>query len=161
MINLGSGSVTTNDLLSGISGGSLFSANHYVGYSGTGSFSQSRGTNTISNRANTGTLIIGFNAGSSGTYNLSGSGLLSSNYEWVGYSGTGGFAQSGGTNNANFGVTLGDSPGSVGSYNLSGGLLSRSVSVGMSGTGVFTKRAAPTRPMSLLAPIAVAAARTT
>ena len=41
--------------------------------------------------------FFGYNSGSSGTYNLSG-GLLSSNSEWLGISGTGNFTQSGGTN---------------------------------------------------------------
>ena len=47
-------------------------AGEYVGYSGTGTFTQSGGTNAIANA-----LYLGYNAGSSGTYNLSGSGLLS------------------------------------------------------------------------------------
>ena len=47
-INLGNGNLTTNDLLSGISGGSLYVANHYVGNGGTGTFTQSGGNSSIS-----------------------------------------------------------------------------------------------------------------
>ena len=67
----------------------------YVGYSGTGTFTQTGGTNSIGY----GTLYLGYNAGSSGTYNLSGSGQLSAAYASTSAtSGTGTFTQSGGTN---------------------------------------------------------------
>ena len=56
------------------------SANYeYVGYSGTGTFTQTGGTHTIA-----AALYLGANAGSSGTYNLSGSGLFSAASEYVG-----------------------------------------------------------------------------
>ena len=70
-IQLGSGNLTTNDALSTISGGWLSDANHFVGNGGTGIFTQTGGTNSVS------ALVLGNNAGDSGTYNLSGSGLLS------------------------------------------------------------------------------------
>ena len=44
----------------------------FVGYSGTGNFTQSGGTNTISSD-----LDLGYKLGSSGTYNLSGTGQFS------------------------------------------------------------------------------------
>ena len=67
----------------------------YVGYSGTGTFTQSGGTNSISNY-----LYLGYNAGGSGTYSLSGSGQLSAAGEYVGYTAgaTASFQQTGGTN---------------------------------------------------------------
>ena len=43
-----------------------------------------------------GTIYIGY--GGSGSYSLTGSGVLAEAYEYVGYSGTGTFTQSGGTN---------------------------------------------------------------
>ena len=46
-------------------------------------------------------LYLGELIGSSGSYNLSGSGLLTATSEYIGYSGTGSFTQSGGTNTAN------------------------------------------------------------
>ena len=55
-----------------ITGGTFTVSNTaYVGYSGSGSFTQSSGTNSVS-----GTLILAQYAGSAGTYNLNG-GLLS------------------------------------------------------------------------------------
>ena len=56
-------------------------AGEYVGSSGTGTFTQSGGTNNIGS----GCLYLGYNAGSSGSYTLSGSGLLSAANEYVGY----------------------------------------------------------------------------
>ena len=60
--------------------------------SGTGIFTQSGGTNSIA-----GCLYLGNNTGGSGTYSLSGSGLLSAGEEHVGDTGNGTFTQSGGT----------------------------------------------------------------
>ena len=100
----------------------------YVGYSGTGSVAQSGGTNNLGT-----CLYLGYNAGSSGAYTLSGNSLLfANNYtgcEYIGYSGTGTFTQSGGTHSQNTNgvkaLDLGCNPGGSGTYNLSGsGLLS-------------------------------------
>ena len=88
----------------------------YVGYSGTGSFTQSGGTNTVSSN-----VSLGNNAGSSGTYDLHGNGRLFSQTEYLGNSGTGSFAQSGGTNTISSGLYLGNNAGSSGTYSLSGG----------------------------------------
>ena len=88
-------------------------AGEFVGYSGTGTFTQSGGANAVANA-----LYLGYNAGSSGTYNLSGSGLLSAVYEYVGCSGTGNFIQSGGTNSVTYLII-----GSDGLYQLNGGVL--------------------------------------
>ena len=136
-INLGSGNLTSNDSTSGISGGSLYVVNQYVGNGGMGTFTQSGGNSTISNL-----LYLGFNAGDSGTYNLSGSGHVSANGEYVGLSGSGTFTQPGGINSANNGyLYLGYNAGSRGTYSLSG---SGQVSaygeyVGYSGMGTFTQ----------------------
>ena len=62
-----------------VPGGELAASNQYIGYSGTGSFTQSGGTNSVS-----GTLYVGNNAGSSGSYALSGSGLLAAPAENIG-----------------------------------------------------------------------------
>ena len=67
------------------------------------------------------TSIIGYNAGSSGTYNLSGSGSLSAGHDlYIGYgsSSTGTFNQSGGTDSVAQGFALGVNAGSTGTYNL-------------------------------------------
>src|SRR5207302_258297 len=62
----------------------LNSASETVGSTGRAVYNQSGGTNTLTN-----TLILGANAGSSGTYTLSGSGSLTANFEHIGQLGTG------------------------------------------------------------------------
>jgi autotransporter-associated beta strand protein len=119
-----------------MTGGNL-SANseQYVGYSGTGSFIQSDGINSVRN-----ILYLGFNAGSGGTYNLSGNGQLSAGNEFVSLSGAGTFAQSGGVNLVSGRLGLGLVAGTIGTYSLSGGQLSAaSEGVGESGKGTFTQ----------------------
>jgi autotransporter-associated beta strand protein len=106
---------TGNYNLSG--SGLLLAGDVRVGENGSGNFTQTGGSNTVSSF-----LYTGYNAGSSGTYNLSGSGLLSAPYEYIGYSGTGVFTQSGGTNMVAY-LYLGNNTGSSGTYNLNGGLL--------------------------------------
>ena len=72
----------------------MYASAETVGESGAGYFSQSGGTCTIGT-----VLSIGNSPGGSGSYSLSGSGLLSGAlFEWVGYGGAGTFTQSGGTN---------------------------------------------------------------
>ncbi len=114
-VNLGasSGSLATNDSYSGMDGGSLVLANYYIGYSSTGNFTQSGGTNSVSNA-----LYLGYNSGS-GSYNLSGSGLLSANTQYVGFNGAGSFTQTGGANSVGS-LYLGYVSGHSGSYNLGG-----------------------------------------
>jgi hypothetical protein len=125
-------------------GGSLTATGReYVGNYGIGTFTQSGGTNTLSGD----NLEVGFNAGSTGTYNLSDTGMLTvtgNDGEAVGYSGTGNFNQSGGTNTAAY-VVVGSEVGSSGMFTLSSGSLATSGSgsvgqiVGSSGTGTFTQ----------------------
>jgi autotransporter-associated beta strand protein len=149
-VNLYGGNLTVNDAASGMTGGSLNTGIHYVGYSGTGTFTQAGGTNRVTHR-----FILGYNVGDNGTYNLSGSGQLRASsssyndYEDVGYFGTGVFNQSGGINTIpDFGsLTLGSNRGSNGTYNLSGGELvvgtgqssSSNEYVGYLGNGVFNQ----------------------
>jgi fibronectin-binding autotransporter adhesin len=122
-VNLRSGVLTVNDLVSGVSGPgatSLTAAALTVASSGAGSFAQSGGSVTLSD------LYVGYGAGSSGAYSLSGSGRLSVPYEYIGYYGSGSFTQSGGTNAVSGGLVLGEYAGSAGTYNLNAGLLSLS-----------------------------------
>ncbi|MDY7000642.1 MAG: hypothetical protein SVS15_02520, partial [Thermodesulfobacteriota bacterium] len=114
----------------------LFADDEYVGYSGTGAFTQARETNSI-----TSGLYLGYESGSSGTYDLSGTGELSSGlHEYVGYQGAGAFTQSGGTNSITSSLYLGHESGSSGTYDLSGGTLEAHFeSIGNSGTGEFTQ----------------------
>jgi hypothetical protein len=85
--------------------------NEDIGLGGTGIFNQSGGTNTSNS-----SLYVG---DFTGTYSLSGSGLLSAGTEYVGSGGTGIFNQSGGTN-ATSGLYVGDGRPSTGTYTLSG-----------------------------------------
>ena len=84
---------TSSYALSG--SGLLSSPSQYLGYGGSGSFTQSGGTNQAA-----GTLYLGYRSGDQGAYGLSGSGLLSAPKEYIGYSGSSTFTQSSGTNAA-------------------------------------------------------------
>ncbi|MGO9108091.1 MAG: beta strand repeat-containing protein [Thermoguttaceae bacterium] len=113
-------------------GGSLAVTSEYVGFSGTGAFTQSGGTHVITNF-----LALAQNSGS-GSYTLTGGSLLSANSETIGQAGSASFTQSGGTN-ASTNIYLGRNAGALGTYDLSAsGLFSaQSVSIGYSGTGAF------------------------
>src|SRR5208283_297967 len=109
----------------------------YVGFSGSGTFSQSGGTNTISSD-----FEIGYNSTGKGAYSLGNSGLLwaTAVTETVGSSGTGSFTQSGGTNSCNY-FNLGYYSTGKGTYSFSGGYTSvtNNAGIGYSGTGYFTQ----------------------
>ena len=122
-----------------MTGGGLSAAScESVGDSGTGTFVQSGGTNSV---GSLGYLYLGYNLGGSGTYSLSGSGQVSASYEYVGANGSGTFTQSGGTNRCDDDFVLGCNAGASGAYNLSGSgqLLLNDDIVGYGGTGTFTQ----------------------
>jgi hypothetical protein len=104
----------------------------YVGNSGTGVFNQSGGVNNFSGAF----LVLALQAGSKGTYNLSGSGVLNvTGSEVVASLGAGVFNQIGGTHTIGGLLDAAYSPGSTGTVNLSGGLLTASgVQLGGAGT---------------------------
>ena len=124
-VSLGYGVLTVKDSLSGITAGSLSAYFENVGSPGTGTFTQSGGTNNLGY----GMLLLGYNSGSSGSYILSGSGLLSAYTEYVGSSGTGTFNQTGGLNSVTY---LGI--GNLARYQFSSGTLQAN---GFSNLGVF------------------------
>ena len=106
-----------------------------VGYSGTGAFSQSGGTNSTS-EIDIASSLGGSNPAGSGTYTLA-AGQFSAGVENVGIAGPGTFNQSGGTNTVSTALTLGSLSGASGSYSLVGGtLILKSLSAG-SGTADF------------------------
>ncbi len=83
-------------------------------------------------------LSLGSPAGS-GSVQMTGGNLRCLGSEYVGDSGKGTFAQTGGTNEGNV-IYLGNNAGSSGTYNLSGsGVLTATVYVGNLGTGTFTQ----------------------
>ena len=143
IVNLGGGVFSVDNLLSQITGGSLAATSGYIGCSGTGSFSQSGGTNNVNNSPFSGGLYLGYNPGSNGTYNLSGSAVLSTYAEYVGYSGNGTLNHTDATNSTSYfsALYLGYNPGSCGVYNLSGAgsLSTYNEYVGNSGAGTFTQ----------------------
>ncbi len=156
IVNSGTATVTTMNATCGslslgspagsgtvqMTGGSLsaLASTENVGYSGTGNFVQSGGTNNASLVGNYGGLELGYNAGVNGTYKLSGTGQLVAAYEDIGIFGTGYFTQSGGVNNAGSRIALGDNANSSGTYLLSGGLVSTQVErLGNGGVGTFTQ----------------------
>ena len=108
----------------------------YIGYSGTGTFTQTGGVNTLSS-----TLNLGYDTGSTGIYNLIGKGELSTVAEYIGYSGNGTFTQTGGTNSIYHNLNIGYYFGSKGTYNLNdvGKLTARNEYLGYFGTGSFNQ----------------------
>ncbi|MGA9820636.1 MAG: autotransporter domain-containing protein, partial [Desulfobaccales bacterium] len=128
----GSGTYT----LSGTGSLSVPGGIEYIGYFGSGAFTQTGGTNSIP----FGILYLGTASGASGSYLLSG-GSLSAGSEYAGNNGSGSFNQSGGTNTVGDTLALGYNTGATGTYNLSAGSLSVTSfeDVGYSGSGTFTQ----------------------
>ena len=124
-----------------LSGGTLTINNgaEYVGYNAAGFFTQTGGTNTPRSG-----IALGTNAGSNGTYTLSGGMIESGGIENIGVSGTGTFNQTGGVNGVYSGqaILLGYNAGATGTYNLSGtGILfsTHDIYIGYGGTGIFNQ----------------------
>jgi autotransporter-associated beta strand protein len=120
-----------------MSGGNLYSGDdQYVGYSGMGAFTQTGGTNSTLG------LFLGYNSGSAGAYNLSGTAQLSATYESIGsLDGAGTLSQTGGTNSISAVIFIGQNPNSIGTYNLSGTGQASSINeyIGEYGMGTFTQ----------------------
>jgi hypothetical protein len=124
--------------------GSLIAGTEYIGYDGIGNFNQSGGTNTIG--SGYGSLYLGYSYNTeASTYNLSGTGSLSADNEYIGMSSTGNFNQSGGTNTiggGNGSLNLGyNSNTTASTYNLSGtgSLIAGSEYIGYGGSGLFNQ----------------------
>jgi T5SS/PEP-CTERM-associated repeat protein len=164
--NSGRGSVTqtggtttisgTNSLFLGNNAGSVGSyslggtgslsvtGNENIGLSGTGSFTQSGGSNSL-----TLDMVVGFTSGALGTYTMNGGTFTTGGTQYIGYSATGSGGQSGGTfnhsggmNTVSSGLYLGYNAGATGAYNLSGAAVlesQQSEFIGLSGTGTFTQ----------------------
>ena len=127
---------------------SLSANSENIGFSnrGVGIFSQSGGTNTITSPG-IGYLTLADQPGSTGTYNLSGTGILSPDRESIGGHGTGTFNHTGGTNTTDW-FFVGGWSGSTGEYNLSdtGELSANQERIGASGTGVFNQSGGTNKP---------------
>ncbi len=111
---------------------------------GRGVVIQSAGAVNVSSVSD---LVLGYGAGSLGTYTFSGGTLVAGQSEFIGLNGTGTFTQSGGSNTINAGVIggfdIGAFAGSTGTYNLDGGTLVslKSEYIGDSGVGNFNQTA--------------------
>ncbi len=127
---------STGVILSQTGAFTLQSLSETVGLNGSAGFTQSGGTNAVTND-----LHIGSNSGSSGSYTLSGTGSLAvGNNDYLGDAGTGAFTQTGGTQHVIGSLILGNQATGSGTYTLSGGsLLTFNEGVGSSGTGSFTQ----------------------
>jgi hypothetical protein len=102
-------------LLSGT--GSLSTSAEMVGYTNAGLFNQSGGSNTI-NTDGQAVLLVGDDTGVTGTYMLSGTGILSAPNEYIGNIGSGIFNQTGGSNTVDDVFAFGYG-GGTGTYLLS------------------------------------------
>lgn len=114
----------------------------FVGYNGTGIFNQSGGSQI------SGTLYVGYNAGSTGAFLLSGTETSTDDFkEYIGHLSSGSFNQSGGANTVGSTLIIADQAGVSGAYTLSGGVLTDngndqsnvSEYVGNNGIGTFTQ----------------------
>lgn len=133
----GPGTTTTTFSMSA---NNLTSQGLLVGVSGRGTVEQSGGTVSLSAGGGSPNLVLGDTVGSSGTYTLSGNGmLLASANEYIGNSGTGVFNQTGGTNTGSFFLYLGFASNGAGTYSLSGGsaTFNSGTLVGGAGTGIL------------------------
>jgi hypothetical protein len=113
------GSFNTDGRTTTLTGGTLaVSGVSTVGGATAGTFNHSAGNHSA------GTLIVGSTAGVSGTYNLSGTGVVTTTNTIVGSSGNGTFTQTGGTHNVSGTLTIAANAGSSGFYALDSGTLS-------------------------------------
>ena len=124
----------SNEYIGGVYYGGYYGYGYYGGPSGYGVFTQTGGTHSVASLLDLG----GY--GSSGTYDLSGSGLLVRQDEVIGDCGTAA-SRSRAEPMRCPPLYLGYSPGSSGSYSLCGsGLLTAGTEyVGYSGSGSFTQ----------------------
>jgi hypothetical protein len=134
-----------------LSGGtlSLPAANESIGYDGIATFNQSGGVHTMGASLDTYSFALGRQSDGSGTYNLSGTGLLSmpKGEERIGSDGVGVFNQSGGSNVTFFlyvgfsGFSTGGTNAARGVYNQSGGsvIVNSDESIGYYGAGTVNQ----------------------
>ena len=102
--------------------GYLAGANFSVGYNGgTGTFTQSGGTNQVGSLAN---AIIGWDSGSVGTYTLNGGSYSATNNTYIGLSGGTGTVTVNGGSFAAYNLLVGGNGAASGTLNLNGGTLS-------------------------------------
>lgn len=111
---------------------SAYSSEIWLGYSGSGTFIQTGGSNSITYNLN-----LGYKAGSAGSYDMQ-AGTLTIAREYIGIDGSGLFTQSGGTHTVSNQLYISNRTG-AGTYNLSGGTLASDTEVigYITGMGTF------------------------
>lgn len=124
-----------------LTGGSIYAATETIGNYGTGVFTHdgATGSNNATNYANQ--LYLGAFEGSHGAYSL-GAGELTSDIQYIGYSGTGEFIQTSALNSYNTtnSLYLGYDNSGIGTYTMMGGWLTAgSEAIGDGGDGTFTQ----------------------
>lgn len=129
----GTGTMT---LSQGTYNDSLYSNEEFVGYQGRGTHAQSNGSNFVGSLYITPDLL-GYTS-ATGTYALSGNGILNSNYEYIGWGGNGTFIQTGGTNNVSNVLYVGRQVLGNGQYVFNGGVLT-AVTESIQDNGTFTQ----------------------
>ncbi len=150
--DVGSSSGTLNvqdtaSLTVGTGGGLFIASANGAGSTASGTVNHGAGTVTVN--ATGDRLVIGGRSsaagtGASGTYNLSGTGVLTNaGNAWIGGYGTGSLVQTGGTFNNTGWVSVGRQTGSTGTYTISSGQLNQTgagagIVVGELGTGTLT-----------------------
>jgi autotransporter-associated beta strand protein len=125
-----SGTMSGGTLKNGYLGGANFS----VGYNGgTGTFTQSDGSNEVGSLAN---AVIGWNSGSVGTYTLDGGSYSATNNTFIGLGGGAGTVNVNGGSFAAYNLLVGGNGAASGTLNLNGGTLSvaNNFSVNSNGT---------------------------
>ncbi len=135
LIGCGAGDSGTYDLSNG---GTLTADNLFVGYDGTGRFDHHQGDCNVKYD-----LHVGYGAGSRGEYvcwdvtsNLMGGFVVKCST--IGCAGTGTFTQHDGTHTVSGALTLGQEPGSAGSYVIHHGTLQAdTLNVGLGGRGTL------------------------
>ena len=131
---LGENSGASGEYILSDNGQLTSSGSEYVGYIGSGTFTQSGGSNTIFGNLSLGRIAGGSQQNpSNGTYTLTGTGRLSATAEFIGYApgSVAFFDQTGGTNAMTFLST-----GTGGRYRLAGGSI-EIIGGGFSNQGVF------------------------
>jgi len=118
-----------------LSGGTLATAQTFVGVNGTGTFSQNGGVHNSTGFVSLGDGSLGF-----GAYTMGGTGAFNTPELDIGYSGTGTFGQGGGAVNISSFVALGTVAGGRGTYAMiNGSLSSDNEYVGLFGSGTFVQ----------------------
>lgn len=123
---IGIGRDSTREALYDLQGGTLNSGQVEIGYvydfgdpGGWGRFEQSGGTHAVADD-----LVLGWDAGATGSYNLSGASVLTvAGSEWVGQAGWGTFTQAAGTHSVANDLYVDAAVASKGTFNLDGGSL--------------------------------------